>query len=85
MMQKPTSAMLSQTCQILKNRLQNAETNYTEVSTEIDGIHGELSSKVDSSEFDLMQSKITENTTAISQTRDDISLRHQDKLRFSNR
>ena len=57
-----------------KNRLQNAETNYTEVSTEIDGIHGELSSKVDSSEFDLMQSKVTENTTAISQTRDDISL-----------
>ena len=57
-----------------KNRLQNAETNYTEVSTEIDSIHGELSSKVDSSEFDLMQSKVTENTTAISQTRDDISL-----------
>ena len=31
-----------------KNRLQNTETNYIEVSTEIDGIHGELSSKVDS-------------------------------------
>ena len=57
-----------------KNRLQNTETNYIEVSTEIDGIHGELSSKVDSSEFDLMQSKVTDNTTAISQTRDDISL-----------
>lgn len=57
-----------------KNRLQNTETNYIEMSTEIDGIHGELFSKVDSSEFDLMQSKVTDNTTAISQTRDDISL-----------
>ena len=55
-------------------KLQTAETNYTKVSSDIDTINGEISTKVDSSDFDLMESKVSQNTTEIEQTKEDISL-----------
>lgn len=55
-------------------KLQTAETNYTKVSSDIDTINGELSTKVNSSDFNLMESKVSQNTTEINQTKEDISL-----------
>ena len=55
-------------------KLQTAETNYTKVSSDIDTINGELSTKVESSDFNLMESKVSQNTTEIEQTKEDISL-----------
>lgn len=55
-------------------KLQTAETNYTKVSSDIDTINGELSTKVESSDFNLMESKVSQNTTEINQTKEDISL-----------
>ena len=55
-------------------KLQTVETNYTKVSSDIDTINGELSTKVSSSDFNLMESKVSQNTTEINQTKEDISL-----------
>ena len=55
-------------------KLQTVETNYTKVSSDIDTINGELSTKVESSDFNLMESKVSQNTTEIEQTKEDISL-----------
>lgn len=55
-------------------KLQTVETNYTKVSSDIDIINGELSTKVNSSDFNLMESKVSQNTTEINQTKEDISL-----------
>ena len=55
-------------------KLQKAETNYTKVSSDIDTINGELSTKVESSDFNLMESKVSQNTTEIEQTKENISL-----------
>ena len=55
-------------------KLQTVETNYTKVSSDIDTINGELSTKVNSSDFNLMESKVSQNTTEINQTKEDISL-----------
>ena len=55
-------------------KLQTVETNYTKVSSDIDIINGELSTKVNSSDFNLMESKVSQNTTEIEQTKEDISL-----------
>ena len=55
-------------------KLQTVETNYTKVSSDIDTINGELSTKVESSDFNLMESKVSQNTTEINQTKEDISL-----------
>ena len=55
-------------------KLQTVETNYTKVSSDIDIINGELSTKVNSSDFNLMESKVSQNITEINQTKEDISL-----------
>ena len=55
-------------------KLQTVETNYTKVSSDIDTINGELLTKVSSSDFNLMESKVSQNTTEIEQTKEDISL-----------
>lgn len=53
-------------------RLNNIDLNYVTVTQNIDRIDGELTTKVNSTDFDLMQAKVTENTTQISQTKDEI-------------
>ena len=58
----------------IKDELSNSDLNYVKVTQDINNINGSLSTKVESSDFDLMQSKVTKNTTDIAQTKEDITL-----------
>lgn len=58
----------------IKDELSNSDINYVNVTQDINKINGSLSTKVESSDFDLMQSKVTKNTTDIAQTKENITL-----------
>lgn len=58
-----------------KNKLNTIDLNYIAVEKNIDEINGVLSTKVDSTEFDLLDSTVTQNTTDLIQTKKDISLK----------
>ena len=53
-------------------RLNKIDLNYVTVTQDVSRINGELTTKVNSTDFDLMQAQVTENTTQISQTKNEI-------------
>ena len=59
----------------LRDNLSTTELNVTDVSGKVDVINGVLESKVDSTEFDLLEATVTQNQTAITQTKKDIELK----------
>lgn len=59
----------------LKNDLIEIDLNVTTVSQEVDTIKGELSTKVETSDFDLAQAQIRQNTTNISQNANEIAMK----------
>lgn len=56
------------------NKLNSVELNYTNVTETIDKINGEISTKVESSDFELLESTVNVHETEIAQTKESISL-----------
>lgn len=52
--------------------LSSVELNVTKVTSTVDEINGELKNKIDSTEFDLLESTVSDNTTSITQNKKDI-------------
>ena len=56
-------------------KLSNAELNVTNITQDVDLIKGELSTKVESTTFDLLESTVTQQGTSITQNADAIALK----------
>lgn len=57
------------------SNLSDVKLNVTKVTTTVDEISGELKNKIDSTEFNLLEAKVTSNQTSVEQNKKDIALK----------
>lgn len=68
-----------------KEKLNSIDADYVTVTQEVDKINGVISQKVDSADFNEIESRIEHNETEITQTKKDITLKaSQESLDYSN-
>lgn len=60
-------------------KLSSVDLNITEMSKTVDFVKGELESKIDSTDFNLLEATVEENSTSINQNKKDIELKASQK------